>query len=82
MWIFYSLCKAAKEQLDRKEPTIKTLNDILTQLGEMAEENSLGNTEIQIKDAKDKLTDLNERISQRNNDLKVKKYFTNHVTKW
>ena len=71
MWIFYSLCKAAKEQLEKKEPTIKTLNDILTQLSEMAEENSLSNTEIQVRDAKDKVTDLNDRISQRSNDLKV-----------
>ena len=82
MWIFNFLCKAAKEQLDRKEPIIKTLNDILTQLGEMAEENSLSNTEIQIKDTKDKVVDLNERISQRSSDLKVNNYFANHVTKW
>ena len=40
----------------------------------MAEENSLSNTEIQIRDAKDKVSDLNDRISQRSNDLKVNDY--------
>ena len=74
MWIFYFLCKAVKEQLEKKEPTVKALNDILTQLSEMAEENSLSNTEIQIRDAKDKVSDLNDRIAQRSNDLKVNNF--------
>ncbi len=54
---------------------MRTLSDTLTQLLELAEENNLANAEAQVKDLKDKHTDLGEKISQRMQELKVGVFF-------
>ena len=65
------MLQAAQEQLEKKQPSLTALCTMVSQLSEIAEENSLSNTEAHVTEMKDKVTDLNEKISQRKEDLKV-----------
>ena len=65
------ILQAAQEQLEKKQPSLTALCTMVSQLSEIAEENSLSNTEAHVTEMKDKVTDLNEKISQRKEDLKV-----------
>ena len=44
---------------------------MVSQLSEIAEENSLRHTEAHVKDMKEKVTDLSDKIKHRKQDLKV-----------